>query len=51
MSWLVKSTDLNPTELVWNELDQKVKTKQPTSVASLKQLLQESWEELSSVNL
>ena len=49
MSWLAQTVDLNPTELVWDELKWKVRAKQPTSVAHLWQLLQEIWAELSSV--
>ena len=49
MFWLAQSADLNPIELVWDEHDQKVRAKQVKSVAHLWQLLQESWEELSSV--
>ena len=49
MSWLAQSVDLNPIELVWYELDQKVKAKQPTNAAHQWQLLQESWAEVSSV--
>ena len=49
MSWPAQSADLNPIELVWDELDWKVKAKQPTSATHLWQLLQESWAELSSV--
>ena len=49
MSWPVQLGDLNPIELVCDELKQKVKAKQPTSAAHLWQLLQESWAGLSSV--
>ena len=49
MSLPVQSADLNPIELVWDELDRKVRTKQPTRAAHLWQLLLESWAELSSV--
>ena len=51
MSCLVKSADLNPIELVWNELNQLVRAKQATSAAHFWQLWQESWEELSSIYL
>ena len=51
MSWPAQLADLNPIELVWIELDRKVRAKQSTSVAHLWQLLQESWTELSSVLL
>ena len=47
----VQSADLKPIELVWDELEQKVKAKQPTSAADLWQILQESWAELSLVYL
>ena len=50
MSWLAQSVDLNPIELVWDELDQKVRAKQPTSAAHFWQWLQKSWAELFSVN-
>ena len=42
MSRPTQSMDLNPIELVWDELDQKVRAKQSTSVTHLWQLLQES---------
>jgi hypothetical protein len=31
MSWPPQSPDLNPVEMVWDELDRRVKKKQPTS--------------------
>ena len=51
MSWPVQSADLNPVELVWDELERKVRAKQPISAAQLWQFLQESWKELSSIYL
>ena len=51
MSWLAQSADINPIELVWDELVQKVRAKQPTSATHFWQLLQKSWVELSSVYL
>ena len=51
MSWPTQSVDLNTIELVWDELDQKVIDKQPTSTAHLLQFLQECWAELFSVYL
>ena len=47
MEWPAQSPDLNPIELVWDELDRKVKAKQPTSATHLWELLQQCWEELS----
>ena len=51
MSWPAQSADLNPIELVWNELDRKVRAKQTITTTHLWQLLQESWIELFSVYL
>lgn len=47
MEWPAQSPDLNPIELVWDELDRRVKAKQPTSATHLWELLQQTWEELS----
>ena len=35
ISWQVQSVDLNPIELVWNELDQKVRAKTTNKCDSL----------------
>ena len=48
ISWWAQSADLIPTELMWDELDWKVRTKPSTSVTHL---WQENWAELSSVYL
>ena len=47
MEWPAQSPDLNHIELVWDELDRRVKAKQPTSATHLWELLQQCWEELS----
>ena len=47
MEWPAQSPDLNPIELVWDELDRRVKAKQPTSATHMWELLQQCWEELS----
>ena len=47
MEWPAQSPDLNPIELVWDEMDRRVKAKQPTSATHLWELLQQTWEELS----
>ena len=51
ISWSAQSADLNSIEHMQDELDAKVRAKQPTSAAHLWQLLQESWAELFSVYL
>ena len=51
MSWLVQSADLNPIELVWDEIDQIVRAKQPTNTAHVWQFIRKSWAKLSSVYL
>ena len=35
MTWPPQSPDLNPTEMVWDELDRRVKEKQPTRAQHL----------------
>ena len=50
-SWSAQSADLNPIELVWDELDRKVRAQQPTIEVHLRQLSQESRAELYSVYL
>ena len=51
ISLLAQSANLNPIQLVRDELDQKVRAKPGTSATHLWQLLPESWAELSSVYL
>ena len=51
MFWSVQSADLNHIEMVWDELQRKVRGKQPTSAAYLGQIWQKCWVELTSVYL
>uniref|UniRef100_A0A4W5KQD8 Tc1-like transposase DDE domain-containing protein n=1 Tax=Hucho hucho TaxID=62062 RepID=A0A4W5KQD8_9TELE len=46
MTWPPKSPDLNPIEMVWDELDRRVKEKQPTSVQHMWELLQDCWKSI-----
>ena len=47
-SWPPQSPDLNPIELVWDELDSRVKAKQPMSALHLWKLLQDNWKAISA---
>ncbi|CDQ73639.1 unnamed protein product [Oncorhynchus mykiss] len=46
MTWPLQSPDLNPIEMVWDELDRRVKEKQPTSAQHMWELLQDCWESI-----
>jgi hypothetical protein len=43
MTWPPQSPDLNPIEMVWDELDCRGKEKQPTTAQNMWQLLQDCW--------
>ncbi|CAJ0917575.1 unnamed protein product [Ranitomeya imitator] len=43
VTWPPQSPDLNPIEMVWGELDRRVKAKGPTSAKHLWELLQDCW--------
>ena len=43
MTWPPQSTCLNPIEIVWDELDRRVKAKQTMSALHLWKLLQDNW--------
>ena len=46
MTWPPQSHDLNPIEMVWDELDCRVKEKQPTSAQHMWELLQVCWKSI-----
>ena len=48
MEWPAQSPDLNPIELLWEQLDRMVCKKCPSSQANLWEMLQEAWGEISS---
>merc|ERR1711980_80441 len=47
MTWPPQSPDLNPVEMVWGELDRRVKAKGSTSAKHLWELLQDCWKTIS----
>ena len=44
----MQSTDLNPIELLWEQLDRMVRKKCPSSQSNLWEVLQEAWVEIST---
>ena len=46
MTWPPQSPDLNPFEMIWDELDRRVKEKQPTSAQHMWELLQDYWKSI-----
>lgn len=51
MNWPPQSPDLNLIELLWDELDRRVRNKCPTSKETLWTLLQNTWNELDKTTL
>ena len=43
MTWPPQSPNLNPIEMVWDDLNRRVKEKQPTSAQHMWELLQDCW--------
>ena len=48
MEWPAQSPDLNPIELLWEQLDRMVRKKCPSSQSNLWEVHQEAWGEMSS---
>jgi transposase len=46
MTWPPQSPDLNPIEMVWDELDRSVKEKQPKTAQHMWELLQDCWKSI-----
>ena len=44
MTWPLQSPNRNPVEMLWDELDRRVKENQPTSAQHMWELLQDCWE-------
>ena len=46
MTWPPQSPNLNPIEMVWYELDCRVKEKLPTRAQHMRELLQDCWKSI-----
>ena len=46
MTWPPQSPDFNPIEMVWDELDHRVKEKQPTSAQHMWEPVQNYWKSI-----
>jgi hypothetical protein len=46
ITWSPQSPDLNPVKIVWDELDCRVKEKQPTSAQHMWEILQDCWKSI-----
>ena len=51
MNWPPQSPDLNPIELLWEELDRAVRNNRLKSHAELWNLLQNEWKNIKSTTL
>lgn len=50
-AWPPQSPDLNPMEMVWDEMEHRGKAKGPTSAQHLWELLQDFWKTISGDHL
>ena len=46
MTWPPQSPDLNQNEMVWDELDRRVRERQPTSAQHMWELVQDCWKSI-----
>lgn len=51
MNWPPQSPDLNPMELLWDELDKNVRKMRPMNQNQLWEFLQVSWTKISALTL
>ena len=49
ITWPLQSPDLNPNEMVWDELDRRVEEKQTTRAQHMWELLQDGWKSIVAV--
>jgi hypothetical protein len=46
MTWPPQSSDLSPIEMVYDELEHRMKEKQPTSAQHMWELIQDGWKSI-----
>lgn len=51
LKWPPQSPDLNPTELLWDELDRRVRDLKPTNLNSLWDYIKDAWNNMKSQTL
>lgn len=51
LTWPPQSPDINPIELLWDELDRRVKDLRPTSLGGLWNSLEEAWNNIGAQTL
>jgi transposase len=51
LEWPSQSPDLNPIELLWEEMDREIKKRKPSSLAALEQIAREVWQQISEETL
>lgn len=47
LEWPSQSPDINPIELIWEEMDRRIKKKRPTSLPGLEKIIREVWAEMT----
>jgi transposase len=47
LEWPSQSPDLNPIELLWEEMDREIKKRKPTSLRDLENICRQVWSELA----
>jgi len=51
LEWPSQSPDLNPIELLWEDMDREIKKEKPTSLAGLEEVTRQVWSEISQEKL
>jgi transposase len=51
LEWPSQSPDLNPIELLWEEMDREIKKQKPTSIPELERIARQVWSNISAETL